>query len=251
MRRVFVLGNSHVAALKLAWDDLASEYPETSVTFFAARADATRDVTVDNGRLMAGNTTLREQFALTSGGPSHIDPNDFDAVVCYGGLSVSLRRAEVDSFSSGFARKSLLDRTYSSLMFTHVGRLREITEKPVFAAFAPLRAPSSGFVRTALMSMREACDLVQNEALNALKATVLCQPQCTLLDAYTTKPEFSVGSVQLTEIQKSTGAHSDGELSHMNKSYGEIWLREYLPRILRVPMRNTQEPEPSAALAGN
>jgi len=69
--RICIIGNSHVGALKEAWDDIGSDHASLDVTFFAARGDRLKDLVVNGNTLRAdgpGATPLKKFMAFTSGG---------------------------------------------------------------------------------------------------------------------------------------------------------------------------------------
>ena len=86
--RVCVLGNSHSAALHMAWKNrLAAATPNVAMTFFAAKSQMLRHVTLRDGVLVPDDRELADKIALTSGGLTRIVLGDYDAFVL-GGLGM-------------------------------------------------------------------------------------------------------------------------------------------------------------------
>ena len=232
MRRICFIGNSHVAAIKLAWDDFAKEFPEVDIRFFAATRHATDGLLVNSGRLVPETSRLADQIALTSNGHREISPEDYDIFVSYGGLSLNTGSTNSDCYSSELRRQVILGRANDSLTTTHVKRLRQITEKPIVVAPAPLHVRANKVTSPALLPLPEAMHLLNQSILSELRVDFADQPAETLLDQTATKSEFSVGSTRLDSLQRFKEEHADGEVRHMNAAYGTLWLRTHLPCLL-------------------
>ena len=82
--RICVLGNSHLGAAKLGWDQIASAYPGVEAVFFGAPWDLMSDLVVDGDALVPGSERLRKKLVRTSGGLDRIVPSEFDRIVLYG-----------------------------------------------------------------------------------------------------------------------------------------------------------------------
>src|SRR4051812_34372426 len=84
--RLCIIGNSHLAAPKLGWDDVRREFPDTEVTFFGAAGQALNDVQLRDGILSAEQ--VRGRVHNTSGGSAlHLDVYDCVFLV---GLNLSI-----------------------------------------------------------------------------------------------------------------------------------------------------------------
>jgi hypothetical protein len=90
--RLAIIGNSHIGALKRAWDAQdQAERPFADAAFFGAMSAQFVDLAVDHEGLFAPDgTPLRERFLATSGGLSRIDFGAYD-VIAFVGLGVPFR----------------------------------------------------------------------------------------------------------------------------------------------------------------
>src|SRR5687768_7413592 len=81
---ICIVGTSHVAALKMAWNEVSADYPGHSITFFASGASsATRgDWEFADGEVRLRNEGGRAGFAMSSGGRHGISAGYDVYVVC-------------------------------------------------------------------------------------------------------------------------------------------------------------------------
>jgi len=66
--KLCIIGNSHLAAIKLGWDQVGAEFPWLQPQFFGARADALLDLHAEGGRLVPATPDLAAKIAYVSGG---------------------------------------------------------------------------------------------------------------------------------------------------------------------------------------
>ncbi|MES2144715.1 MAG: hypothetical protein V4516_10245, partial [Pseudomonadota bacterium] len=94
--RLCVIGNSHVAAFKLGWDQLAARGDALTraiaPTFFGAPRDGLKNLAVRDGRLVPTADFVRDHFARMSGGRADVDPAVYDGFLLVG-LGASMKRA--------------------------------------------------------------------------------------------------------------------------------------------------------------
>jgi hypothetical protein len=231
MRRVCVIGNSHTACLKLAWDSLQSKYPQIGLTFFAQRGSGMADLKPRNGALIPTSDGLKKAIKHTSGGYSQINLQDFDVVLAVG-LTCGYPLA-VSHYSYAAARQTLLDLTPHTTAFNLIGKIRQISDIPIFVAHQPLRScPGEPDGELDLKPYRRLIDDLNNELMQDAGATLLMQPAQTIANQFFTRPEFAVGSMRLDIGDLSPDVeHSADPRSHMNARYGDIYLSTHLPAI--------------------
>lgn len=83
--RICMLGNSHLACIKLAADEAGADGGLPPVDWFAASANAIGALRCDEGRaLVAEDPATRDQFAAVSGGRTRIELADYDAFALVG-----------------------------------------------------------------------------------------------------------------------------------------------------------------------
>lgn len=93
MTRLCVIGNSHLAAYKLGWDELAAAggMPDVRPVFFGAPRDGMRRVRLEDGVIHPARKDIAEHFQRMSGGLTEIRLADYDAVLLVG-LGASIKR---------------------------------------------------------------------------------------------------------------------------------------------------------------
>lgn len=82
-RQICVLGTSHAAALKAAWDDLAATTGDTA-TFFVAPGTTIFDLEFEDEALVARGDKLLESFRSRAGGRDRIAVRDYDTLILCG-----------------------------------------------------------------------------------------------------------------------------------------------------------------------
>jgi hypothetical protein len=107
MTRICVLGNSHVASLKLGWDSLKTQYPNVDITFFANRQRRMEALQVEKGKLVPDNEALKTAIAYTSNGLTSIDSRKFDLYLLYG-LDLKPYFPPTTFFSAAVLKESIL-----------------------------------------------------------------------------------------------------------------------------------------------
>lgn len=84
MTRICIVGNSHVAALKRGWREMAAARPDVVVDMFGAYGSHLADVFIANGELRAGSPEGTASLVAT-GGQEFAVLADYDAIVVVGG----------------------------------------------------------------------------------------------------------------------------------------------------------------------
>ena len=245
MTTVCLIGNSHVANLKLALPSVQPDFPDVRTIFFASDG-TTMELDVVSGRLVARTGYVRERMAMTSGTMGDIEPI-YDAYVpcgltlssvramrTYPATMQALRRASRDKdataqdLAAGMAPQIL-----QSLAFDIATKLRRLTDAPIFIVATPLTAyerhtamwqryESKGVVEL----LAAAFDLACHSAAKDIGAVFVPQPFETVgPNALTTRPEFYRLSVEETAAERANHAH-------MNAAFGAIVLRDVLRRIV-------------------
>lgn len=86
--RLCFVGNSHLGALKRAWNRIGSEFPDIEVSMFGAPGRSFRDLVMEGDKIVARGEKAGKSLRAT-GGSDVIRLADYDALVVIGG-SVSL-----------------------------------------------------------------------------------------------------------------------------------------------------------------
>jgi hypothetical protein len=249
MTRIAVIGNSHVAALAVAWREVREAYPISSITFFAAPS-IIRGLQVNGRKIVANNINTQRYLHMSSGGVTDIIVDDFhEFVICGMGFGLRSLMKIYSSYRSEAMRivedrapvsDECFDASGAGLLGSSgaVGTLQMLRDLGApKILLAPEPSPSSDIYGDDLGSpwrearanrddlilsarYRRACDLA------AAGALVLAQPADTMQDGVTTLPNFSRGSVGLAAGMSME--HGASDRFHMNADYGRCVLEQLL-----------------------
>jgi hypothetical protein len=247
MTRICVIGNSHLAALKLGWDAIKPEFSGIDLTFFGSAGAHIRELTVADGLLITTDRVLLRSMQDLSGGLSQIDPGCYDRfLVCGMEFSVSQVMRVAAKFrpeshardnrhpiSDECFRLSVIGCLRESLMIQTVEKLRQITDKPIAALPTPMRSDedqrpvlrhiqTNGDDEKIAAAFTDAARHVATE----FNVRLFLQPGDTLANCLQTKAVYRQGSVRLRAGLNVESAQ--GDYRHMNKAYGELVLRSIL-----------------------
>jgi len=253
VRRVCVVGNSHLGAIKEGANILQSrgELKGCDLTFFGSPNKTMESCSVADGIINANSPVVLENWNWTSGGMNQIDLRDYDEVVfvlakqALGTLPLFAKNAqttnyEIASLSQqmiGTIIRSGFDDWYMKLVLatarqataptiSHIGIPSKTEASPMAKRhLAPLQNASAD----TLAKLRRQRAIVAHEIGKISKAEGVrfyTQPPETM-EAFQlfTKHEFSKGSHRLSQTKQ---AHGDDDYNHMNAAYGEIVLRQWL-----------------------
>jgi hypothetical protein len=231
MKQICVIGNSHAACLKLAWDRLKVSYPKVALTFFADRAMGITTLEPRNGVLAPPSDRLRKVLAHTSGGRQIIDFRHYDVV-----LAVGLNHAyplAIGHYSLGAARRALLDYLPQSSAIDLVRKIRQISGIPIFLAHQPLLKHIGKTDEEAdTAPYRTLVDALNADFIQEMGAVLLPQPPQTITNYYYTRDEYAVGSTRLDIGDRySNIEHAETQRSHMNARFGDIYLSTHLRTV--------------------
>jgi len=244
MTSVCLIGNSHLAVLKLGWPDVQAEFANVELDFYAA-AGGSLELAVSNGRLVPADDPTRKRLAVTSGKSGDIEPNYSAYVIC--GLTLSamtavhaftrrLRELQSDRGAQAATDTDFDGPVYDALRDTLaidvLRKLREITAAPAFLIATPLPAyerHSEIWDRLTRQKQNERLARVYNAACDRLArelgATFLSQPPETIGEnGLTTPAEYYL--LPLDYVRTEKAPHT-----HMNQAYGAIILRNALEKI--------------------
>ncbi|MCC2634641.1 MAG: hypothetical protein K0S48_2527 [Ramlibacter sp.] len=228
--RICVLGNSHVASLKLGLEKMPDARKNVSMDFFASRASALGALRLENNRLVPTNDNLARSIAHTSGGKSEVVLADYDAFLVYGlGFRLPVMQAQL---SSAVQRQICRDTLVQALNFRMCSMVRQATDKPVYVGHDPQEAEGRKSPELSRSLPYEAVyDMMRSELFRD-DVRLVAQPRQTFANSWFTKPEFSAGSTRLDiGDAKSNELHSEADNKHMNGDFGRIWLESFFPAV--------------------
>jgi hypothetical protein len=262
MTRVLIIGNSHSAALRMAWNDLADRYPGVDLTFFVVggRPFAAFDLD-DQGifRCVDATSVSREQLskirALNDGVSA--DCNQADHVLLigknYGEATIAqiCQQWDIDGFTGSGKNQKLSKSAFHAFCRANAesrlpGRHWSALEATVTFAGAPFPSASLKDARSILGAARPWIGLMDRPegyaeasiAYGELFTSLLGsrsigfapQPPETLTEEGFTLPEY---------LRKAPAKHMrDGEATddyrHMNEAFGTIRLEAYFRDFVGV-----------------
>jgi len=227
--KICVIGNSHVGAIKLAWNVLAERYNNYSLTFFACGGTGLNKLVVEHGKFVASDSRLKKRIGYTSGGVYEIDPDCYDVFLLYGmGFSLTAFDDDVAFYSQAVKEAARRDRLERSLSYSVFKKLKAITDKPIFIAQNPY--PSQAISKGKAISGENKLEEVNWHRLFFKdRASFVEQPAETVYHGAYTKLEFSKGSRKLeTGDSDDNELHLSDDFVHMNIDYGRVWLERFL-----------------------
>ena len=232
--KICVIGNSHVAAIKLAYEALLAETPH-EMTFFAGLGRRIERFEVANGVLVPPADDHKIQYAIniTSGGLTEVDPALYDSFLIVG-MSGGVNRlvsSVTRHLSEGATTCAITDYWHNSRLPCLLKNLRSLTKKPIMVGLAPLLAEAqvndtTPEAYTRLVTLSNAL------YFSRFNATLIGQPLDTIVNGDATEIGFSRMSEKLLKGGNELGGlHPEGENSHMNKEYGLLWLQQYFAAL--------------------
>lgn len=246
MIRIALVGDSHLANWKRAWDSFGKACTDIDLVFFAAAGLRLQCCQPRGDRLVFEDEEVARWMEITSRGRRELVPADYD-VVCVVGLRFGVRtvmdlyarwRADAHQGNEGkyqvvsdaCFQQTVSDRLNASSAMILVRKLRQTTDKPIWLAVQP--APSEIVLTLEKFPKGLQWATAANDA-PSLRATyqevcrrlaeqdviVLDQPAATLAAPLVSKDEYRRPS--------ETGV----DWTHLNDAYGEIALRELLSQF--------------------
>lgn len=225
--KICVLGNSHVASLKMGWELIRNEYKQMNLTFFAQRQSGLNGLVLRNGLLVPNNEELKRAISYTSGGLEFIDINDFDFCLLYG-LGVRPYIAYSDQFFSK-AVIELLAKDWCSNTLTArlLTMIRKISDIKTFVGHPPLPGAADSTSSADVNRYFTGIEIFNNYLFSKYSARLLGQPEETIFNGLYTKNEYASGSRRLDVGDAiSNQLHPDGERDHMNGLFGALYLKD-------------------------
>lgn len=234
MKRVCVLGNSHAACLKLAWDEGHHLHSQFSLTFFADRRAGLMGLQPRDGMLVPDSERLRSIIEYTSGGLSEVDLQAYDAVLVVG-LQVQAYPHADRSFSAAAVRRWLIDRTPRTGGFDLAKKVRQVSGIPAFVVHQPLETVVAAEVDVDLRIYRNSIQVLNEEFFQKLNVPVFAQPEQTITNGFYTKRTYASNAKKLDIGHDEVSDVPSGDRRHMNALYGAVVLSTFLPQIVGLP----------------
>ncbi len=242
-RKICVLGNSHIAALKGGWETAAPAKP-LSPDFFGALSKGMESLALIDGKLLPSDPEAAAFYCDISGKGTGAIPEDYEAfVLCGMGMfpnpvfnnyasyaTPSTHNTSAEYYVSDACLDDLLWDHIDRSMMMHCARLvRGVTDAPVHLVWQAFWSEALFNIEWRAAQMSPILENNDQDYIHArMRAvetrladegfSVLQQPKDTLAQGVMTKEEFSRGSVLFREGLNQP--HRDNDVFHMNSDYG-------------------------------
>lgn len=233
--KICVIGNSHSGAIAEAWNAISGKWGNVDITFFAFPAMKAKQLVAKDGVLVARRQDARRMMRFSSGGLSKIVPGDYERILAYGMVKPPPADVSDIPLSAAVRDAAVADRASGSLATLVLSQIRKVSRIPVDVAPAPYIAANADDAPEWSRSDADELALMQG-VFNRLEVRLIGQPLETMVSSKSraTLRRYSEGSSRLsTPARSKVGgvSHGDQEVRHMNRQYGEIWLRQYLSNL--------------------
>jgi hypothetical protein len=244
---ICLIGNSHLAAIKLAWDAMREQFPHLELEMFGSHSASLRDTALDSGRIVPTTKQVARNFKWTSR-TNAIRLNKYAAFYIVAGgfssLPIFSLYSEWGYYELNGRRKYLVSQDcfrraaigwLRAVPAMHLLRLvRSGSDAPIYLCAQPL--PSDECLGD------PNCDIAHKNAianhddgklfdlyldlcreLTGENVFAIQQPDWTKSGIALTKGEYSRNSVGLTP--KFDLEHPPNDYFHMNRLYGAEMLK--------------------------
>ncbi|HWA91339.1 MAG TPA: hypothetical protein VG889_14985 [Rhizomicrobium sp.] len=252
---VCLIGNSHVAALKMAWSKRAPKLADGfSLRFFSAQNYMMAHIALKGRMLVPGRADLAEKLRFTSDGLDRIELDDYDAFVIVGsgfGIDVPKLRgvggapshlgfARIDNLVSEACFDAVLEATFAG---THaislIDMIRQVTQAPIVLVGAPFmseRLLEDDEIkddlhmkdRAALGPYIARARAIAERVAAARGADVIWQDESTVAMPGFTRHTFNRGAVR---FNLRDGAMPEFDDKHGNEDYGHLVMTKVVARL--------------------
>lgn len=263
MKRVLMIGSSHLGAVKLGWEKVSGAYSGFEVTFFGAAAKVFGRMRLSEdlefGLTPESVVTAAERGRVEANfGRQTVRLSDFDAIFVIGWRLDEIVNADllnafsVPGLSEAADRPPMTRATYLALMDAHLRQLlpeaawHGVTKPPVWFVAKPRMAESA--LKGASRRTQIWADLVRRGHVGAAALQVYLDRACAIFAEaglqLIVPPSRLLGPTGLTRLEFSRAAATDEgtrqssddfDHSHMNADYGVEMLRTMLERLELSP----------------
>jgi len=225
--KICVLGNSHTASLKSAWDEIKFLFPKIELIFFAAIGGELKHLKLENGIFIPRTTSVLRSIRVTSHGIDSVDINAYDIFLLYG-LNFFVPSLD-HSITSKVKKLTCLDILSSSLIKKLSSEIRSESSKPIFIGHSPQLCglSSTHLSRINKLNYTESLKLMR-DTIGDSYGTIISQPEETLIHSWFTDPKFLSEVFSLVDGSNASGQLlSKTNIGHMNREFGRIWLEKF------------------------
>ena len=248
-----MIGNSHLAALKMAVENGALVGTGTDIVFFGTPGSHFRKIRFRNGAVR-GPKSLHDNFLKVSGGRyTQIDPAEFDVVVIYGGafnlhhlvgnihhtLGCQVHLTE-DCLSTGVERwvaSRHAFRLASAIVKATPTTRTILVPRPIPAIGATTEPETVDRIiypwlwDTLEPAFRKKIWNICRQTATRKGVELLLQPESTIDDNQFTKAKYTSHS---TRLLVQARAHEPSDVKHMNAEFGGVFLMGLLTYLTQT-----------------
>jgi len=234
--KIAVIGDSHIGALKRAWDQVSARHGNVEIVFFGARAMLIGDLRLDGDRLTPTVPRLESSLRYTSGGRCEIRPGEFDSILLYGMGARPYFLDQTTFYSKQVLWRAVQDVVLDTLSFRLLELVSSIYRQRIYVGHNPLMASSGEAQQDGTSEYLAGISLLNASIYEPRRALLLPQPIDTIVNGRNTHVDYAKGSRRLgianVDSTKPFGEqlHREGELHHMNDAFGVLWLNAFLAR---------------------
>lgn len=256
MRRVCVIGNSHIAAIKQAWDILSPEYPELEMAFFASGGMRLKALKAIDGKLIPSTKYLANRVYSNTGANS-IDPNQYDmfilAALGYGLTQIIFTAIDYrsDSMNTGQSsykhlvsdecfKEAAIGKLDSMAVTSVLRELRSLSDKPIVLLAQPLPSArklhrdKTGHFKDLLNYGDKLMDIWKDYGRKLSKeydVKIIYQPEVTVKEKFFTRGKFSGGVHLSKKLDDYTRPAPKADMHHMNADFGKLMIKSAMRHI--------------------
>lgn len=247
LTKIAVIGDSHLGALKHAWQEIEKAHSDVQLTFFGTPKESSRHLRLIDRKIVPSTPTVENFFKLTSGGRAYISVDDYDFFILHG-LGVSLHRFIVTEIikSNNFGDSKLplhfgeyLDRSNSIMIAKILDSLglRYLVSPSPFTSEKASNRPN-------WRKLQNSNGSEPNQGVKALQDVLenfliehhgFQQPESTISRGMFTKQVFGHGVKKMASDSNEFPAE---DVVHANAEYGKV----ILPLLIETARRTLNEP---------
>lgn len=236
MIKICVIGNSHAACLKKAWDSKGLSDPRWQMDFFASSGESARDTYCDDGVIKPQTKLVKRSWKMTSGGKEQIVVADYDVIILHGLLqAIKKVHQTIQPFlSKGTPYSTAVALETMGNYDPKLGHFRKMLnsfDKPILLASKPNLAVANASSEELPPSECDYLAMVDPivGTYNRLGVNYIAQPRDTLFGLNNTRSLYNDQGLGLTHDVPKEGYRlaEESTLSHMNETFGLKYLQAY------------------------
>jgi hypothetical protein len=230
MKKICIIGDSHVSCMKNAWDKIKNDYSDITVVFFANPSEGLSNLKAYDGKLIATTDDLENVLSFTSGSKMPIDPSEYNIILIYGlQLSEYINDNNTIFYSRAVSTHAVMDHIHQSLSWAVLKQVRLVTDKLVYIGLKPLLSSSLPSREVTIPEYLQGLKKMNDIVFQQVNALLLSQPIETMENGIRTKEKFSKGSTRfLSPHSIERKHHHKNDPTHMNDDYGKLYLKMVL-----------------------